>query len=314
MLKGAVALVEALDPVRVVVMGGASTLTLGTPGVLGMSHLSPTPNVGCCSPAGIWVTRAGQQHGDRVWAGALREGHPREGLELGREVPAGGVHPATGRTLPVAPLGSGPQARLLGRHSPHHTYPASTQAKTRPKATRPAPAWISAPTPRSGLLGRAQRLRLLSLTQACPPQAQELDGRTASCGHSGVLGCRCAPGSTPHPSQHRLCTQVLAWPGCSTPGPQPGPLRLHLPRTARLEAGSGSWKRSGFGLSQTAEEGEFKHRTKDSHIPLTQSPDDRGSRMQAPCPTASHPYPLQTIQAGPFQAASLTLPFPASCC
>lgn len=30
MLKGAVALVEAPDPVRGVVMGGASTLTLGT--------------------------------------------------------------------------------------------------------------------------------------------------------------------------------------------------------------------------------------------------------------------------------------------
>ena len=160
----------------------------------------------------------------------------------------------------------------------------------------------------------AEALAAQPNTGTPPPQVQELDGRTASCSHSGVLGCRRAPSSTPRPSQHRLRTQVLARPGCSTPGPRPGPLRLHLPRTACLEAGSGSWKRSGFGLSQSGEEGEFKHRTKDSHIPLTRSPDDRGSGIQAPCPTTSHPYPLQTIQAGPFQAASLTLPFPASCC
>lgn len=46
----------------------------------------------------------------------------------------------------------------------------------------------------------------------------------------------------------------------------------------------------------------------------SQIPDDRGSRKQAPCPKASHPGPLKTIRGGPFQATSLTSPFPASCC
>lgn len=208
-----------------------------------MSHPSPSRSVGCVAPLALGSSRPGNSVGQGLgWgspggAPARRPGTGQGGAGW-RPTPATcRVKTGAGQALPAArpeprPTGVGVLQTLTIPH-----LPCSGPGKTPPKATRPPPARISAPTPRSGLPGWARRFRPLSPTQAQPSPHQ-------STGTQRGQDKRPLQ-ATPHPHTSTLSAQtahqVPARPGCR-PWASARPPTLHPKRAARLQAGRRSWK------------------------------------------------------------------------
>lgn len=201
----------------------------------------PHPLCGLCSAAALGSSRLGNSEGQGLGWGSPR-GTPARWPGTGqggagwRATPATcGVKTGAGQALPAAR----PEPRLTGMGVLQ--TPCSGPGKTPPKATRPPPARISDPNPRSGLTGWAQRFRPLSPTQAQPTPHQSTGTQRVQ-GQRPLQAAGTLPCPQPHTSTRSAQTahQVPARPGCR-PWASARPPTLRPPRAARLQARR-SWK------------------------------------------------------------------------